>query len=270
LLALPEQPAVIILDNASTDGTADAAEAVPLPEVTVVRLDRNSGAAARNLGVLMATTPYVAFSDDDSWWAPGALAQAADLFDRRAGLGLIAARVVVEPQGIDDPICAQMAASPLPALVDLPGPPVLGFLACGAVVRRDAFLAARGFPEAFGVGGEEAPLAIALAAHWELAYVRQIVAHHQPSPQRGPRQRARRQARNNIWTAWLRLPIPTAIRATVAAAARAGRDVDAWAGILVAVPTLPWVWQYRDIGPPSVVRRWRTLSNRHGTANQGD
>jgi hypothetical protein len=38
--------------------------------------DRTLG---RTLGVRAATTPYVAFSDDDSWWEPGALQSAADL-----------------------------------------------------------------------------------------------------------------------------------------------------------------------------------------------
>ncbi|MDO0931403.1 hypothetical protein QQY66_06815 [Streptomyces sp. DG2A-72] len=34
-----------------------------------------------------ADTPYVAFSDDDSWWTPGALRQAADLLDVHPRLG---------------------------------------------------------------------------------------------------------------------------------------------------------------------------------------
>ena len=50
----------------------------------VVEAGRNLGAAARTLGARAATTPFVAFSDDDSCWAPGSLASAAiDL--RRAG-----------------------------------------------------------------------------------------------------------------------------------------------------------------------------------------
>jgi glycosyltransferase involved in cell wall biosynthesis len=63
---------VILIDNGSTDGTADAVEQLH-PTVRVVRLGRNHGATARDLGVALATTPYVAFADDDSWWEPGAL-----------------------------------------------------------------------------------------------------------------------------------------------------------------------------------------------------
>lgn len=56
---------IIFVDNASTDGSADAV-AGTLPEVRGIRLGRNAGAAARNVGVQAARTPYVAFSEDDS------------------------------------------------------------------------------------------------------------------------------------------------------------------------------------------------------------
>jgi GT2 family glycosyltransferase len=203
LLALPEGPHVTVVDNGSTDGTAAMVRG-EFPAVTVAPLPDNRGAAARNVGVERVTAPYVAFADDDSWYAPGALTTAADLFDRHPRLGLIAARVLVGPEETLDPTCAVMAASPL-AADDLPGSAVLGFLACGAAVRRSAFLAAGGFPERFGVGGEEELLAIDLAAAgWGLAYVPSVVAHHHPPPRPASADRRRVQARNALWSAWLR------------------------------------------------------------------
>src|SRR5690606_8110844 len=67
LRALRPRPDIVVLDNASEDDTTAVAGA--FAGVTVVRLPRNLGAAARNLGVELARTPYIAFSDDDSWWA---------------------------------------------------------------------------------------------------------------------------------------------------------------------------------------------------------
>jgi GT2 family glycosyltransferase len=48
--ALPEQPKIIVVDNASTDGTACAVRE-QFPQVDVVPAGRNLGAAGRNLGV---------------------------------------------------------------------------------------------------------------------------------------------------------------------------------------------------------------------------
>src|SRR5690349_9950310 len=60
---------VILVDNGSDDGSV-AAVRERYPWVEVVDLGRNLGAVGRTIGVERATTPYVAFADDDSWWAP--------------------------------------------------------------------------------------------------------------------------------------------------------------------------------------------------------
>src|SRR5690242_11404725 len=163
LAELPERPAVLVIDNGSADGTVAAVRAAH-PAVRVIPLERNLGAVARNIGVRLAGTPYVAFSDDDSWWEPGALARAAEVFDAHPRLGLIAARTLVGPDRVPDPVNAAMAGSPLPAEPGLPGPSVLGFLACAAVVRRQAFLDAGGFNSLLFFIGEERLLAYDLAA----------------------------------------------------------------------------------------------------------
>src|SRR5215207_3243678 len=162
---LPERPPVVVVDNDSSDGTAEEAARAG---VTVIRAPSNRGAAGRTLGVEAARTPYVAFCDDDSSWAPGSLSRSAARFRATPRLGLLAARVLVEPGSREDPVCTALAAGPpSPA-----GPRVLGFLACGAVVRRSAYLAVGGFHPRFGIGGEEDLLAIDLAAAgWALAYV---------------------------------------------------------------------------------------------------
>ncbi len=88
LCSLPDQPDVVV-DNGSSDDT------VPMvrqryPRARLEALGRNEGAGARNHGVAAAGTPYVAFADDDSWWAPGALAIAGRLFEACPRLALIA------------------------------------------------------------------------------------------------------------------------------------------------------------------------------------
>src|SRR4051794_11344477 len=124
LLALPERPPVVVADNGSRDGTLARIRA-RFPDVAVLELGENRGAGARNAAVEALGTPYVAFSDDDSWWAPGALAHAAALFDAHPRLGLLAARILVGPGERLDPVCAAMERSPLPAANRRPSPPGL-------------------------------------------------------------------------------------------------------------------------------------------------
>ncbi|WP_217913900.1 glycosyltransferase family 2 protein [Miltoncostaea marina] len=240
LAALPERPPVVVVDNGSADGTPGMV-AERFPGVTLVELGRNAGAAARTRGALAARTPYVAFSDDDSWWAPGALARAAEVLDAHPRLAVVAARVLVGPEGREDPVCAAMAASPLPRRGG-PGPAVLGFVACGAVARRAAYLGVGGFEERFGVGGEEELLAADLAAAgWGLAYVEEVVAHHHPAPRDDDgAARRRAQARNALWFAWLRRPARAAVPATARALRAALTDPAARRGLADAAGGLRW------------------------------
>ncbi len=214
--SLPRHEApVILVDNGSSDGTPQLVRE-HFGHVEVVELPGNVGSTARNIGVQRARTPYVAFADDDSWWAPGALGQAVDLLDAHPRLAVLAGQVMVGPGERPDPICALMADSPLGRDEDLPGPSVLGFLACGAVVRRDAYLAGGGFDEVVFFMGEEERLALDLAAlGWGLAYVEDVVAHHHPSPVRDSLERRARAARNRLLTMLMRRPWPVVLRALV-------------------------------------------------------
>lgn len=260
LRALPGRPAIVVADNGSDDGTPTAVRAAH-PDVRVVPLGRNRGAEARNVGVHLARTPYVAFSDDDSWWEPGALERAADLFDAHPRLGLIAARTVVGPGRDPDPINVAMADSALPGEPGLPGPAVLGFLACASVVRRRAFLDVGGFSPLLFFVGEERLLAYDLAAAgWRLCYVPEIVAVHEPSPRRRPaRDRHRAELRNTVLTAWMRRPGRVALRATVRLGVDAIGDDDARAALLAAVRRMPGALAQRRPLPPAVERGIRRL-----------
>jgi GT2 family glycosyltransferase len=250
---LPGPPPVVVVDNGSRDGTPEAV-AERHRGVRVVRLPRNLGAAARNCGVALARTPYVAFSDDDSWWAPDALERAAEVLDAHPGTAVLAALVLVGAAGTPDPVCSEMAASPLPA-GDGPGIAVLGFVACGAVVRRDAFLAVGGFRLGYGIGGEEELLAVDLAAAgWGLHYCQSVVAHHHPAvtSRLPPAGRRRHQARNALRTAWLRRRPRGALVATARSArAAVGDPAVAWA-MLDAARDLSWIWHERAPVSPAL------------------
>ncbi len=263
LRSVSGDPPVILVDNGSTDGTPEAAGSA-YPAVTVLRAGRNLGAAGRTLGVRAAATPYVAFCDDDSWWAPGALARAAEHFDAAPQLGLIAGSILVGPQEREDPVCRLMAASPLPRRPGLPGPAVLGFVACGAVVRRQAYLDVGGFDPVVFFLGEETLLAQDLAAAgWSLAYVAEVVAHHHPQPGGDRAGRRRLQHRNALLSSWMRRPHPVPLRDTLRLARR-GRDPDLRGALLDAARRLPAALARRRPLPPEVERHVRMLERARG------
>jgi GT2 family glycosyltransferase len=259
LADLPERPPVIVVDNDSRDGTATAVRA-HRAGARVLSPGHNTGALGRNLAVRSATTPYVAFSDDDSWWTPGALRAAADLLDAHPRLGLVAARTLVGPGRTEDPLNAMLADSPLPKSPDLPGHPVLGFLGCACVVRRSAFLDAGGYHDLLFFGAEETLLAYDLAARgWGVCYVPTVTARHHPDPDARPGRTALLR-RNALLTDWLRRPLPLALRRTLRLTARAAAgDRDAAIAARGVYARLPRALRQRRRLPPAVETAARRL-----------
>jgi GT2 family glycosyltransferase len=259
LVDLPERPPIVLVDNGSADGTADAVRA-RFPQVDVLALDRNAGAVGRNLGVERLRTPYVAFCDDDTWWEPGSLTRAADVLDACPRLAVLNARIVVEPGGQDDPIVAELRDSPVPGPDWLPGPALGSFLAGASVVRRDAFRAVGGFSSRLWLGGEEELLATdLLTAGWEICYHADLVVHHAASPVRDRTRRRRDGLRNTLWFTWLRRPIGPALRRTAFLAASAPRDRISALAWWDALRGLPWVVTHRRRRPPAVETRLAPL-----------
>lgn len=266
LVALPERPVIVVVDNGTRGGVAEVVAAHP--GVTLVRSDRNLGAAGRNLGVGALDTPYVAFCDDDTWWAPGALARAVALLDAWPRIGALSARVLVGPGRQPDPTCAVMAASPL-AHEGLPGPRLVSFMAGAAVMRTRAFRDAGGYEPRFFIGAEEPLLALEMGARgWAIVYADEVVTHHHPSAVRDAGARRWLLARNRLWLAWLRLPWPLALRDTRAVLQDARRAGVAWVALRAALAGLPWVLAHRRPVPAAVAEDWRRVH--HGGAGAAD
>ncbi len=246
-LALEEHGPLVVVDNASTDGTADVIRR-RWPQVTVHRLDRNQGAAARNEGARLTRSPYIAFCDDDCWWAAGALLRAAAVLDRFPGLAAVNARVLVEPGAREDPTNARMAGSPLPNPDGVPGSIVLGLMGGACMVRREAFVQAGGYDPRLFLGSEELLLAIDLAAlGWSMAYLPEAVVHHHPSAARDRAGREVLLVRNRLWCAWLRRPAAIAVRETARALrAAAGRPRLVFA-VVDALRGAGWVLRERVV-----------------------
>lgn len=263
LSRLPERPRLVVVDNGSTDGTARAVAKHFGGKVEVVEGGANLGAVARTVGVRHVEEPYVAFCDDDTWWEPGSLRRAADLFDEQPRLALLTARVLVGPENREDALCAELARSPLPCEPGMPGPSLLGFMAGASMVRRSAYLEAGGFEPRFFVGGEEELLAADLVAlgYW-ICYASELVVHHHPSQLRNSHARRVVMIRNALWFAWLRRPLPGVTRAMLRLARSQPWDLALLRGIALALGGLPWALSRRRVVPSEIERHLCLLEGR--------
>jgi GT2 family glycosyltransferase len=262
LTNLPEKPRILVVDNGSSDDTV-AEVARQYPGIEVCATGANLGASGRNLGIQLLDQPYIAMCDDDTWWKPGSLRRAVDLFDAHPRLAVACARVLVGTDEQIDPTCLDMEESPLPAEPEMPGPPLLGFLAGASVVRRSAFMNVGGFEPRFFIGGEEELLAVDLAAAgWWLCYVPELIVHHFPSELRDATSRRWQLVRNGIWSAWLRRPVTSALRKTWQLTFNAPLQSSTWKGFWKAVTGLPWIVRERRVIPDSIERGLRLLEGR--------
>jgi N-acetylglucosaminyl-diphospho-decaprenol L-rhamnosyltransferase len=93
--ASPVKAEVVLVDNASRDGTAEAvAEAFPRTEV--VTLAANVGVAARNAGLRRARGRLRMFLDSDARLTADALPELVGYLDANAEVGLVGPRLVYE------------------------------------------------------------------------------------------------------------------------------------------------------------------------------
>jgi glycosyltransferase involved in cell wall biosynthesis len=152
--ALAQDPApleVLVCDDGSADGTAERFRDWERrdPRVRYIRVEPNRGtpSPARNAGALAARGEWLAFLDDDDEWLPGKLA--AQLA-HTGEADVIASNAVTssgEPYFPGAPGMRQLTRRDV-----LAANPVIQ---SSALVRRDALLAAGGFPEAAWLRGIE-------------------------------------------------------------------------------------------------------------------
>lgn len=257
---------IVVVDNDSADDPSPWITGRH-PGVHVIRLDTNRGACARTVGARRADTEFVAFCDDDSTWDSGAFSTAERLFDGHPTLGAVVGRTLVGEWARPDPIVADLAASPLRDVDGLPGPRVLGFLACALIVRRDAYLGVGGFSPVLHFAGEERLLALDLSAHgWNVCYVDTLIARHRPSAVRPPTDwRRRREMRNDALTDWMRRPLAIALAVSARLVRRALSDRVARGAVADLVRVLPSALAQRRRLPASLEHQVRLVEAARGT-----
>ncbi len=91
---------VVVVDDGSTDGTADALACLPDRRLKVLRHSVPGGVArARNAGIEAATGEWIAFLDDDDLWAPTKLQTQLEAVARERSSYAYSAVAVIDAHG---------------------------------------------------------------------------------------------------------------------------------------------------------------------------
>lgn len=122
---------VILVDNGSSDGTAEAVTE-HFPSVEIVRLARNEGLPARNHGLRRASGRHRMFLDSDARLTPGALSTLVATLDESPEVGLVGPRLVY-PSGELQLSCRRYPPLLLPILRR---PPLVRWFEDRRTVRR--------------------------------------------------------------------------------------------------------------------------------------
>jgi hypothetical protein len=190
---------IVVVDNASTDGSAAAARAA-FPGVELIANPENLGfARASNQGARATRAPLVLFLNPDAVPAPGALATLAALADARPHVGIVGPRTrsangdIQVSTGQDLSLLSEWrqrrlvlgvarrdprALARAEALHSLEHQPDWVSGAC-LLARREAFLAVGGFDEGFFLYEEDADLCRRVrAAGWQVLFTPEAEVRH--------------------------------------------------------------------------------------------
>ncbi|MEA2562775.1 MAG: hypothetical protein QOH06_4279 [Acidobacteriota bacterium] len=188
---------VIVVDNASTDGTAEAVRRA-FPEVRLLESPNDGYGAAANRGIAACSAPFVLLLNSDVVVRPGALRALAGYLESHPRAGLAGPRLE-NPDGTLQRSCFAFLGTARLAIektvlgrclgrlsgwsvhygpYDQPrtAPWVLG---AALALRREAFEAVGGFDPAFFLFGEEVDLCYRLwQTGWEVHYAPSATVMH--------------------------------------------------------------------------------------------
>jgi cellulose synthase/poly-beta-1,6-N-acetylglucosamine synthase-like glycosyltransferase len=162
---------IVVVDNGSTDGTADMVRARAAAASIPVRVVECAGAIgrARNAAVTAAAAPVIAFTDSDCEPEPGWLRAGLSALDGAPEVGVV--------QGCTQPPVGARrgrwsATQELTSFTNR-------YETCNIFYRRDALSSAGGFDETIGFFGEDTAAGWAVrGAGWDARFAEDAVVRH--------------------------------------------------------------------------------------------
>lgn len=256
---------IIVIDNASTDGTAervrerhgDLVEILPLPE--------NIGAVARNRVMMTRPEPYIfVFDEDCAPEDPSTLRRAVETLEANPYFGALCFRSINLFSGQTEyGDFGELSRRRVPG-----GHEGIFVVGNGMCFRREAIQRTSGYDERIFWGAEEFELAMELLREGvPILYDHDVALVHRRAPRVLPPADALAiDTRNNIWISFKFFPIPIALAFSIAQIARRwaaailrrkpGGAQAIWLGLREGVAELPTMIARRKPIPVSAFARY--------------
>jgi glycosyltransferase involved in cell wall biosynthesis len=197
----PPPDQILVCADGCTDGTGEMVRR-EFSTCTLIENEASRGSVFSRDRLLRATgADLVASFDDDSYPIDGDFfSRVKHLFMHNPEVAVLSFPEIRDGGGFAN--SAKSTASP-PHLVS-------AYANCAAVMRRDVYLQSCGFPTFFGHMYEEPDYALQCCALGKVVRFEPTLSirHHVSDRQREPIKRHHLNARNELWSVWLRCPCP--------------------------------------------------------------
>jgi glycosyltransferase involved in cell wall biosynthesis len=264
---------IIVVDNGSTDGTAEAIRQA-YPKVRLVALDRNTGAASgRNAGIVTVQGDIVFCLDSDASAGHDTMTNLVRRFQADPKLGVINSKIVNAYTRKIDHTAGWVYTERDKADQDREFLS-FSFSAGGCAIRTEVFNQVGLFWELMFFGGEELDYSMRVwDAGYKIVYYPEAVVYHRASPQRrvAGAQRDCLSLKETLYTYLVRYPwwmlmvfVPLKIGATLVRATRQRYLRQMLGALLAVVQQIPELWKQRRPISNRTARYYLQLQREHG------
>lgn len=202
---------IIVVDNNSNDGTSEAIEML-YPSIRLIKMFKNIGIEAYNVGFKNAKGKYIVILDDDSFPEKHSILRMVEKFKRDKKLG-IAAFDVRNYYNYDEIVNTNIENNENHSVTSNY---LMGFNGAGAGMRKNLFEKIGFYPEEFFLYWNEQDTAFkVLNSGYKIQFFPDLVSYHKYSPKNRNSLRAPfYYSRNAFWLIWKNYPIDLVIKLT--------------------------------------------------------